>query len=356
MTHLDSLPSIRYEQPDPGRFKWQADAVAGSIIFEYKGRIRDLRMLQGAVMSLAQVLQENPDRKAVLIIDETRISPPRMEAEWQSYEGLFHPSVFLRLSMAVFEGGEWTRTYGDLSDEERALTDAVRSKLGSEQPFQKRRSPDSFLDLFRVVLIHWFRRSGPLQMKELGRLTGFSYPTVAAGLEKMDRHLRRHSDRSVELRDFPLEIWRKLLVDSQTLRSPIALVAQKPRPLDLLLENLEGYAKLEFGLGGIIGARHYLPGIDLVGTHRLDLTLKNTSEERIRQLTRRLDPALKPADAEQVPQVVIHLVFRPHTFFAEADDGRPVADEVECLLDLHEARLESQANELLEHLIRRARV
>jgi hypothetical protein len=38
------------------------------------------------------------------------------------------------------------------------------------------------------------------------------------------------------------------------------------------------------------------------------------------------------------------------TFFQKSDDGMVWADEVECLLDLHEARLESQALEFLELL------
>ncbi len=354
MTQLNSTDSIRYEQPLRGSFKRTADAIAGPLIFEYRQQIRDLRMLQGAIMGIAQVLQDNPERKAVLIIDETRISSSRMKGEWQSYEELFRRSIIERLTIAVFEEDLLSRVHGELNPEERQLVEAVRSKLSSEHPLQKQRSPDSFLDIFRVLLVHWFRCSGPIQVKELCQETGFSYPTVANGLEKIDRNLKRHSDRSVELREFPREIWRKLLADSKTLRAPLALVAQKPRPTEILLENLEGYSKLEVGLGGIIGARHYLPGIDLVGTHRLDLTLRNTSDERIQRLVRRLDPALKPAEADQAPQVVIHRIFRPKTFFQETPAGK-AADEVECLLDLHEAHLDPQANELLEHLIRRVR-
>lgn len=354
MSQLTSLPPIAYEQPLPGRFKRVADAIAGSLIVEYKGHIRDLRMLQGAILSLAQVLQENPGRKGVLILDQVGISQARMDAEWESYQGLFQESLLQRLSIAIFAQDELACLYGALSAEERALTERVRAKRSSDQPLQKQRSPNALLELFRVLLIHWFRRSGPLQVKALCELTGFSYPTVATGLDKLERHLRRHSDRSVELQAFPIEMWRKLLADSVSIRCPIALVAQKPRPLDLLLENLEGYTKLEIGLGGMIGARHYLPGIDLVGIPRLDLTLTQASEERVRQFIRRIDPALKPAQTDQAPQVVIHRVFRPTTFFADAGQGRQVADEVECLLDLHEARLEAQANELLEHLIGRA--
>lgn len=354
MPQLHSLPPIRYEQALSDNPTRVADAVAGSYVFEYKAQIRDLRMLHAAILGLAQLVHSNPERRAILIIDETRISARRLEAEWGSYQGLFCPPVLERLSIAVFEEGTLSRTHGELNSEAQSLVEAVQSKLSSEHPVQKRRSPDSFLDVFRVILLHWFRRAGPLQLKELGRLTGFSYPTVAIALEKMEPHLLRHSDRSVELREFPREIWRKLLADSATVRAPIALAAQRPRPLEVLMENLVTYNKVEVGIGGIIGTRHYLPGIDLVGTHRLDLTIRDTSVERIQGLVRRIDPALKPVESSEAPQVVIHRLFRPKTFFQSTEQGR-VADETECLLDLHEARLEMQANELLEHLIERAR-
>lgn len=353
MPQLNLPYSIRYKKALPEGNMRVADAVAEPFVFEYKAQIRDVRMLQAAILGLAQLLQGDPVRQAILIIDETRISVQRMQAEWDSYQDLFRPSIFERLSIAVFAEGTLSRVHGELNPEAHPLVEAVQLKLSNEQSLQKRRSSNSFLDLFRVMLIHWFRRAGPLPIKELGRLTGFSYPTIASGLDKMERHLLRHSDRSVELREFPREIWRKLLADSATVRAPIALAAQKPRPIEVLQENLANYSKLEFGFGGIIGARHYLPGIDLVGTHRLDLTIRNSSEERMHKLVRRLDPALKPVEPGQAPQVVIHQLFRPKTFFQLSDQGQ-VADEAECLLDLHDARLELQANELLEHLIRRA--
>ena len=34
-------------------------------------------------------------------------------------------------------------------------------------------------------------------------------------------------------------------------------------------------------LVGIIGARHYMPGVDLIGIHRIDLTVHQWSKERI---------------------------------------------------------------------------
>ena len=66
---------------------------------------------------------------------------------------------------------------------------------------------------------------------------------------------------------------------------------------------------------------------------------------------RRLDPALKPAERGEIPQVVVHTLYRPKSLFQMKETGTPWADEVECLLDLHEARLEPQALEFLERLI-----
>jgi hypothetical protein len=65
---------------------------------------------------------------------------------------------------------------------------------------------------------------------------------------------------------------------------------------------------------------------------------------------RRLDPALKPVERAETPQVVVHTLYRPESFFTHADKRDIWADEVECLLDLHEMRLESQALEFVESL------
>ena len=61
------------------------------------------------------------------------------------------------------------------------------------------------------------------------------------------------------------------------------------------------------------------------------------------------DPGLKRVKPGEIPQVVVHHMIRPTSFFTSGSQ-LPFADEVECLMDLHEARMEPQAFELLEHL------
>jgi hypothetical protein len=106
----------------------------------------------------------------------------------------------------------------------------------------------------------------------------------------------------------------------------------------------------DIAVSGVLGARHYFPGLDLVGAPRLDLVVHTLRPEGSHEFLRKLDPALKPAKRGEPARVFIHTLCRPVTLFQESGDGIVWADEVECLLDLHEARLESQALEFLERL------
>lgn len=67
----------------------------------------------------------------------------------------------------------------------------------------------------------------------------------------------------------------------------------------------------------------------------------------------RLDPALKRVDDPLAPaNVVLHAVRHADPLFTPRDGGLAWADPVECLFDLHEARLDQQANQFLKTLQR----
>jgi hypothetical protein len=126
--------------------------------------------------------------------------------------------------------------------------------------------------------------------------------------------------------------------------------SMRPRSPEVLLQRLRELKRSDIAVGGVLGARHYLPGLDLVGTPRLDLVVHTLRPEGSHEFLRKLDPALKPAKRGEPARVFVHTLCRPVTLFQESGDGVVWADEVECLLDLHEARLESQALEFLERL------
>ena len=193
-----------------------------------------------------------------------------------------------------------------------------------------------------------------MQLKQLEQLSGFSYPTVAGSLKKIESFLRRHSDRRVELNSFPRDEWFRLIANSDNIRVPLGFFANRPRSVEDLIGRLTEKSVKDVAVSGIIGAHHYLPGIDLIGIPRLDLTVHNWSIRKVEDYVRKLDPGLKRAAAGEISQVVVHNLYRPESFFIKKEDYF-IADEVECLMDLHEARLETQALELLDHLKRESK-
>lgn len=343
------MDRIRYQVGINDSRKSRVDALQGKSIFWYKTRLHNLRELYATFIILARTMADLPDHTGVLILDETKLSISRLRNEWNSLDKLFQSSIHSRLCMVVFSGGSIIEDFGNLSNEETTALSKIQEKLSEKHNKKKPRKPDAFFEILRILLIHWFRGNGPLQMNELGKLTGYSYPTVAASLEKLEHSLLRHSDRSVELRSFPRDDWFKLVAMADDIRAPRGYHAHRPRSLEDIIERLKEKTENDIACGGIVGARHYLPGIDLVGTPRIDICVHDWGSAKIDKLIRRLDPGLKKAEPGQLPQVVVHSIYRPVSLFSEGDRFK-VADEVECLLDLHEARLESQALELLEHL------
>ncbi|MBK8038851.1 MAG: hypothetical protein IPK22_17220 [Verrucomicrobiaceae bacterium] len=277
---------------------------------------------------------------------------PRLKQEWESLSAVFREDILERLTIChLFDDG----IVGFPNPPPTRMVEFIiktvereRGHVTSQRPI---RSAEAIFDILRVLLIHWIRRSGPLKANDFGRETGFSYPTLAAALNELEPHLKRHSDRRFELRSFPRDAWFRLVAKTDKVRHRQAYVDRsgRPRPIEALLGRLRELKREDIAVGGVLGARHYLPGLDLIGTPRLDLVLHSPGKGASTEFLRKLDPALKPAERGELPQVVVHTLFRPLSYFTPGD-GLPWADEVECLLDLHDMRLEQQALEFLDHL------
>ncbi|MBE0646911.1 MAG: hypothetical protein IH596_03915 [Bacteroidales bacterium] len=343
------MKKIKYNIRIEDSLKTHVDALLDKTIFEYKYRVRDLRMLNTTVINLVRILSELLDHTCVLILDETSISRSRLSLEWQTLTKLFKPSIFSRLRMIVFCEGETTESFGEFSNYEKEVMFEIKDTLSRDHVVKGNRKRDAFYEILWILLVYWFRRSGALQVNQLCQISGFSYPAVASALDKLGDKLTRHSDRSVELKSFPKSDWLKLLTMNDDIKESHGFWALRPKPVEnlknRLLENPHG----DIAFGGIIGARHYLPGIDLVGIHRLDISVHNWNTREIDMLRKKLDPGLKKIEPGKMPQVVIHNLHRPDTLYLKGEEVN-IADEVECLLNLHEARLDRQYNEFLEHL------
>ena len=106
----------------------------------------------------------------------------------------------------------------------------------------------------------------------------------------------------------------------------------------------------DVGVGGVSGAKHYVPGLDLVGLPRLDLIVHSRGARTDASFVDKIDPTLRRAEGRDQPiALAVHFIRRPEPLFVQGADKMLSADPVECMLDLHDARLEPQALEFLQH-------
>ena len=128
----------------------------------------------------------------------------------------------------------------------------------------------------------------------------------------------------------------------------------QPRTPESYMRRLAKMARPDIGVGGVTGGRHYLESLDLTGSPRLDLTVHIPGGRADLSFVEKLDPALCKIDDGSVPgNVVVHFIRRRDSLFEPGPEGIFYADPVECLLDLHEARLEDQARQLFDAQIER---
>lgn len=346
------MDDLEFEPKIGDRLSFRADALIGHSVFEVLIDLRDLRHFRSTFMGLAKILLVDSRFHGILVLDEPQISEDRLQEEWYGVAPLFRPEILDRITLVIRREDTPDEFVGPLTDIEKNSIEPVCERARQRAFRPMRRPSEAFFDILRVLLVHWFRKSGPLTSKELAEQTGFTYPTIATALDRLEPRLIRHSDRRVELSAFPKEAWFQLVAQADKARASQGFVdpSGRPRPPEVLLDRLRDLGRNDIAVSGVLGARHYLPGLDLVGTPRLDLVVNARRMTGPPTFLRRLDPALKPAGRGEPCQVVVHTLFRPEPFFSQPENGIRWADEVECLLDLHEMRLESQALEFVERL------
>lgn len=344
------MADIDFEVPLGDSSGFRADAVLGNSIFEVLAEPRDLRRLRASIMDVARYSGDNKDRRGILVLDEPRISDSRIRDEWASIQSIFRPDILRHLAVIIHREGFPTEVLGELDRKERESLPAIIEHTRHHASAASKRSTDSFYDILRILINQWLAGKGPLTSRSLGEAAGCTYPTVALALKKLEKYLTRHSDRRVELKTFPKDAWLRLVANADEVRKTQWYVdsSGQPRSIESLLARFQKLRPKDIAIGGVAGARRVDPSLDLVGIPRLDFTIHCRSGKPDVSFLRQLDPALKQAGHGESARVVIHVLHQDHVFFEKDEEGVLWADPVECLLDLHEMRLESQASEFLK--------
>ena len=319
---------------------------------EVKSQTHSFRNVRASLLGMAYLLASQPRHRGLLVLANSRITEQRLKSELRLVEQTLRPDVVQRLALVIEKNHGYVGIPSDLGDDFRVwLDDLVRKETRDGKPRQ------TYFAILEVLLHQWLLGKGPMTTDWIMKTIGCSYPTVASALRRLDHVLIRHSDRRVELRRFPREEWARLVATSDEARSTTRFAdrsGQKRSP-EALLRRLATLQRTDLAVGGVLAARHYHPDLDLAGTPRLDLSLHCPAKRVDWSFVERLDPALEKTERRDEPAALaVHLVRREASLFQPGDGGLQWADPVECLLDLHEARLEAQAKEFLHFFSSRA--
>ena len=201
------------------------------------------------------------------------------------------------------------------------------------------------------LLYRWIKHMDPVRTAELAELSGASIPTVYAALKTVDPTcLHRDEDRRVSLSGFTADAWQKWLTLSTD--SPSVKFVDRsgsPRSPEKLARELAKLRRSDVAVGGVLGAMHHYPALDITGAPHLDIVVHGSLSTDL-SFVSELDPGLVRDDTPGAyAHVMVHFVNRPFSLF-ETRDGRVWADVLECLVHLWDAHLIHQVENLIRHI------
>ena len=331
------------------------DIEIDDTLVEFKTGLNAVRNLRAGLMELAYALHDYPNHQGLLVVVDPRISSQRLEHEWDLAYRTLRPELINRLSLLFVEEGDF-RGYP------REPSPSIMSRLEEfiRQERDKVRGslirPDYPSEILKILIHQWLLDAGPVTANWLGAVAGCTYPTTSKTLERLSSILLRHSDRSFELESFPKDQWASLVSRGDEVRHTLCFCDRsgQPRSTDALIRRLSKLDRKDLAVGGVVGARGHFPSLDLLGAPRIDLTIHCPEGSLDTDFVKRLDPALAQSEHRDAPPaLVLHVLRRKEAFFTPGTGGVSWADPVECLLDLHEARLEAQAKEFFTYLVDR---
>lgn len=335
-----------------GRHPLNVDAEVGHRLIEVKVGASAVRSIRMGFMQLVYALEQRPNSVGFLVLADTKVTKARLQQEWSRAVAVLRSDLRDRLVLCIGEGDHFIGFPHDPDAETQRILAGEVAAQRPQASLGLARTDASFV-VSKVLFNRWLKGDGAVTNKDLARACGCSYPTVAGVLEGMGDLLETRSDRKIQLRWFPKDEFAFLEAVSSRARATVRFADRsgQPRSVESHLRRLEKLNPPGLAIGGVLGAKHYFPDLDLVGAPRLDLSLHSPGRHMDLGIVTKLDPALKPVEDPLEPaSLAVHAVRHADPLFAPRDGGLAWADPVECFLDLHEARLGMQARQFLNHL------
>lgn len=330
---------------------WAPDQRLDKWWVEVKTGIHTARDIRSLLVTLAYAASLDPAGEPTCVLVDSRMTPDRLARELQLFRSVIDPQVWSRIHVVLrIPPARFIGLPTGIS--EAWLEDVVLHQLALPNANAKGASQYTVLGL---LILNWLQCAVPQTTESICRAADASYPTVAKVLKLLEAQgvILKESDRRVSLRKFPLDQWRRWVVASTDARKSVRFVdhsgqARSPEDLARRLQKLH---RNDVAIGGVMGAKHHYPALDISGSLRLDLTVHGAAGADL-SFVQRLDAALEPShDLSDRPSVVVHFLTRKDSFFECDADGFVWADPLECMADLFDARLDNQADDMLRALI-----
>jgi hypothetical protein len=330
------------------------DATQDGALIEVENGVAGVRNVRAGLLQLASDLSEKPGEvRGYLVLPDTSITLERLRNEWVRCIPVIYSGLLNRMTLCVGKDDRFVGIPDELHENTQKLFAKYLSARGSGARRSRR---EAAFVVFKVLLHHWLTQGGGVTLKWLGDTAGYSYPTVASAIASLGSLIERRSDRRISLRWLPRDEIARMVAVSDSARGTARFVdrSSQPRTPEEHLRRLETMRLSQsLAIGGVLGAKHYLRELDLVGTPRLDLSQHGGGRHPDLRFIEKLDPALKRVDDPLEPAtVVVHQIGHAESLFTPRDEGLNWADPVECLLDLYEIRLDVQASQFQKALER----
>lgn len=339
------------------------ESFDGQRVIEARSALHGSRDLDAAIVSLARVLQAQPDlKRAILVARTPRMAAARLRTEWKRTIDVLDDRIAKRLCLVALAAADHPvvlpREDDELTDLMRLASQAAAVDRGEDRN-DRAQAPWSAktFAVWEILLDAWLRREGPLSMQELAKRSRASHASVTATLHRLHQRgeIQRSSSRGAEFASTPRRSLNEMVVLADSFRVSVGFVdasGRRPDPMDLL-RRIRKRAPEGAAIGGVEAARFYVPNFDLNGLPRLDVSVAGSPSLK---WVREIDPALRPArQGESSSILVVHRIRTPPRFDKAADSGVPFAGPAETLLDLYDLRLTSQADEFIQSMRRAER-
>jgi hypothetical protein len=328
------------------------DGQGGQILVEIK-RTASVRDVRAVLLSLAYAMKEEPLRnQAVCVITDTKLSFTRLRDELKQFREVMHPEIAPRIHFLIDQGEHLVgsnRFAGSLLDVSveffgwLALHMAKSSHSHSSHQLSARQTVRVAMAQLRL------RNAPPVTVKYLQSLCKVSYPTVSETLKEFAASglLLDEGDRGVSLRHLSMAEWMDLARDHAKQRKSFSFVDATgfatPQQLANRIHELKvaGILREPVRIGGVMGAAHHFPQVDITAASRLDLSVDADPT----QIAALIDAGLKPkVRSDQKAVLVLHVTHEPTLDSTESPN--PWANELECLADLIEMSYTREATEM----------